>query len=341
MTEYLGSAEVLTYKTRDDVKACVSRGAAWQALSLVMTGAGLVRPVSPEAIAIRTAKGPVELVARGAPLPYPAGDGPAVNRDLRVPETSAAEPLHLRVEVIAAEDERPLLTEVGLLDPPLFAGDELELRYRLDENQKLEVTVAHGKGDDAQTITFEVERPLTNVVSPEAAKLRIEDAEERLRTGEITGVAVVVTMSELAGDYAELGQREKSLEYYARVLRRWRARTPGSSTRWPSCAVSWATTTARRSCFSRRRRYPRGAALSSTWRWPADGATTSAGQSRLSTGRSNAIARGPTWRSAPSSRSGRESRRRRTASSTRRSKPSTLRRPSTTSSWPGLSLRCA
>ena len=219
VAEFFEDAEVLHYQGQDDVKACVSRGAAWQALSLALGGSGLMRPVCPEAIAIRTSQGPVELVPRGASLPFPSNDGTAFNRDLRVPETKIDEALQLRVDVVALPDERPLLTKIGTLDPPVFAEDELELCYSVDENQKLDIAVTHGDGDGAQIIELEVERPLTNVVNPQSKKLHIEETEERLRSGEITGAAVVVTMGMLADDYREVGQREKALEYYSRVLR--------------------------------------------------------------------------------------------------------------------------
>ena len=118
---FLPNARVLTHRNRDDVKACVSRGAAYQAMSLVLFGEGLVQPVCAESLAIQTVKGPMELVAAGTPLPYPAGGESATNTDLRVPETSAKKLLDLRVELVSGTDHRKLGVEFAHLEPP---GDQ-------------------------------------------------------------------------------------------------------------------------------------------------------------------------------------------------------------------------
>ncbi len=217
---FLGGAKVLRYRQRDDVKACVSRGAAYQAMSLALFGEGQVQPVCGEAIAIQTAQGPVELVAAGTPLPHPADGAYASSSALRVPKTASERPLDLRVEVVSGADGRLLGRELALIGPPATKGEPLELRYRLDDNQTLELTVTHRGGGEAQTVAMRFENPLTNVVNPHSTRLRIEETEEQLRTD--TGLdreQKLTRLESLGRDYAELGQREKALAYLMTVLR--------------------------------------------------------------------------------------------------------------------------
>ena len=218
--EFLPDATVLSYGSRDDVKACVSRGAAYQAMSLALFGEGQVQPVCAEPITIRTLKGPVELVAAGTPLPYPADGGFAANHDLRVPKTCGERTLDLRVELLSGADERRLGSQVAFLAPPVTRGDELELRYRFDENQTLQLTVTHRGEEGPQTAGMEFENPLTNVVNPQTVRLRIDETEEELRTNpNLTREQRLAKLERIGSDYAELGQREKALAHLMSVMR--------------------------------------------------------------------------------------------------------------------------
>ena len=51
---FLPNARILTHRNQDDIKSCVSRGAAHQAMSLALFGEGLVQPVCAESLAIQT-----------------------------------------------------------------------------------------------------------------------------------------------------------------------------------------------------------------------------------------------------------------------------------------------
>lgn len=217
---FLPNATVLRYRSRDDVKACVSRGAAYQAMSLALFGEGQVQLVCAEPIAIRTLKGPVELVAAGTPLPHPADGAFAVNHDLRVPKTCTDHTLDLRVELLSGADERRLGGQVALIAPPVTQGDPLELRYRFDENQTLQLTVTHRGEDGPQTVGMQLENPLTNVVNPQTVRLRIDETEEELRTNpSLTRDQKLAKLQQIGADYAELGQREKALAHLMSVMR--------------------------------------------------------------------------------------------------------------------------
>jgi hypothetical protein len=188
-------------------------------MSLVLFGEGLVQPVCAESLAIQTVKGPMELVAAGTPLPYPAAGESATNNDLRVPETSAKKLLDLRVELVSGTDHRKLGVEFAHLEPPVTRGQELELRYRLNENQTLDLRVTHRGAGGPQTFPMTFENPLTNVVNPQTTRIRIEETEEEIRTNNtLTRDQKLAKLHDLGMDYAEIGQREKALAYLKTVL---------------------------------------------------------------------------------------------------------------------------
>ncbi len=98
-------------------------------------------------------------------------------------------------------------------------GERLRLEYRYDENQVLDMQLRMADRRDVPAYSVRLENPLTNVVNPQASKLRIEKTEEDLRTGKIPWDRQSETIAKLADDYAELRQHEKALEYLSRVLR--------------------------------------------------------------------------------------------------------------------------
>lgn len=219
--QFFPRAEVLTYPDRDGVKTCVSRGAASHALALAAFGKGLVQPVCHDEIAVRTASGPVPLVPKGVPLPYPSNGGWAQNRSLAVPETVIAGECELRVEVVAAEDDRKLFGTVWEIPGPVERGSPILLEYRFDENQilHLRARLADGDGDGAGELDEVIENPLTNVVNPQPKRLQIEEMEEDLRTGQVDKADIPDRMAELAELYVEIGQREKGIEFMQRAMR--------------------------------------------------------------------------------------------------------------------------
>jgi tetratricopeptide (TPR) repeat protein len=125
----------------------------------------------------------------------------------------------LRVELVVGEDERLLFSEIWKIPGPITQGDPLLLGYRLDENQVLDLWLKLADAEHGGTFATVLENPLTYMVNPHAKRLMIEQLEEALRTGKIPREAIPETMIELAEAYADLGQREKAVEYLGRVLR--------------------------------------------------------------------------------------------------------------------------
>lgn len=212
-------AEVLSYPDRDSVQTAVARGAALHALALARSGRGLVQPVANDTILLRTEVRLVELIPKGAGLPFPA-EGWARKDCLTVPVTSPKRPVELRVELIAGEGagERPLFRGRWSVPGPVSKGEGMVLEYRYDANQVLELRLrlAAGAGTDAWACA--VENPLTNVVNPQEARLKLDTLEEAIRTGAVPKDEVPGALVEAADLMAELGHRERAFAQLKKVL---------------------------------------------------------------------------------------------------------------------------
>jgi molecular chaperone DnaK (HSP70) len=218
MRDFLPNAQLLTYPDQESIQLAVARGAAYHALSLALFGRSIFQVVCHDRIAIQTAAGPVELVPRGARLPWPSDGGMAQNLALRVPTSAAKKGVELRIELVAGDESRLLLREVIELIG-VKKGDPLLIEYRLDENQVLEFSLRLADQPDARPFETRIENPLSNVVNPHEVRLKIQQTEEELRTGQIAAARVPDVIVQLARDYAELQQIDKALDYLSRALR--------------------------------------------------------------------------------------------------------------------------
>ncbi len=217
--EFFPNAEMLTYDDAEALQTSVARGAAYHALSLALTGEPMVRPVCHDTISINTQSGPVDLIPQGAELPYPADGSFAKAQGLSVPDSSLIKPVDLRVEITAKQDGRTLLKSIWQVPAPVNRGDKVCLEYRLDENQVLDMRMRLSEVPEAKVFTATLQNPLTNVVNPQAARIRIDETEENLRTGRVPKEKQAETIVKLADEYSQLSQNEKALEYLGRVLR--------------------------------------------------------------------------------------------------------------------------
>jgi molecular chaperone DnaK (HSP70)/Tfp pilus assembly protein PilF len=218
MRAFLRNAQLLTYPDQESIQLAVARGAAYHALSLALFGGSIFQVVCHDRIAIQTGAGPIELVPRGAQLPWPAGGGTAQNLSLRVPANAGSKGTDLRVEIVAGDESRLLLREVVRL-VGVKKGDPLCIEYRLDENQVFDFTLRLADQPAARPFEVRIENPLSNVVNPHELRLKIQQTEEDLRTGQIPAARVPDTIVELARNYAELQQIDKALDYLSRALR--------------------------------------------------------------------------------------------------------------------------
>ena len=214
---FFSAARLMRFDDPDLVQTAMARGAAWQALSLALYGRGIIQPIANDSIRIQTLSGPVELIAPGVELPYPADGGWAENTRLVVPETGLTEPVRVRIELRDSHDA-VLACQVWEIGAMVSKGDGLLLRYRMDGNQVLRLQLALAD-EPEEECSFTIENPLTNVVNPNAKRDRIAKLEEQMRTKAIPKVEQRETVQEIALLYADLGQRERALGLLSNLLK--------------------------------------------------------------------------------------------------------------------------
>jgi molecular chaperone DnaK len=214
-------AEILSFATADAMQTAVACGAALNALSLAIQERPVIQPVCQETIALITSNGPFDLVNRGNTLPWPPEGGYREITNLMLPESTLHEPVTVRMEVVAREEagNRILMSELWDIPAPVKAGDRIRLEYRYDENQVLDVRAYHADRGDVKPLKESREHPLTHISNPQVIKLRIEETEERLRTGIIQPQERRDVVMSLAEDCAEIRQYEKAISRLSELLR--------------------------------------------------------------------------------------------------------------------------
>ncbi|MCE5228547.1 Hsp70 family protein [bacterium] len=218
VSEYFGLAEVLSYDSQDDIQTAVAKGAAYHALMLEMCGHGLVRPVCAESVSIKTADEPLELIPRGARLPYPAEGEWSENDSLVVPKGSSRSPLQLHVELVG-EKGQSLFSGVWNMETRPTQGERLVLQYHMDENQIINLRIDTQSNQGHQGFDATIENPLSNIVNPNSKKIRIDELEEQMRSKKMSQAKQEEVVMEIAGLCSELGQRDKSMHLYSQMLR--------------------------------------------------------------------------------------------------------------------------
>lgn len=214
-------SDTLNFETADAMQTAVARGAALNALSLAIQERPIIQPICQETIALATSNGPFDLVPRGGALPWPPEGGYREITNLMLPEDSHGNPVTVRVEVVAREEAglHILMSELWDIPAPVKAGERIRLEYRYDENQVLDVRAFHADRDDVKPLKERREHPLTNISNPQVIKLRIEDTEEKLRTGVIQPSERRNIVMNLAEDCAEIRQYEKAISRLSELLR--------------------------------------------------------------------------------------------------------------------------
>jgi molecular chaperone DnaK (HSP70) len=214
-------AHVMSYATSAGVQTAVARGAAYHAMSLALFGEGIVKPITHDAISLRTNSGLVEIVPKGVELPYPL-DQRSESRDaLAVPESCQQGSLELKIEVVVGPELQLLDSRLWEIPAPVEKGDPLSIEVCLDENQVLHLLL-QSEREGARPFSMRIENPITHVVNPGEVRRRIDETERDLETGAVPPHKVVDALTSLGKDYAEIGFREKGLDRLQRALRRLR-----------------------------------------------------------------------------------------------------------------------
>jgi molecular chaperone DnaK len=221
LKEGFEKAEILSFVNADAMQTAVARGAALNALSLAIQERPIIQPVCQETIALVTNNGPFDLVKRGSTLPWPPEGGYKELTNLMLSESSLDKAVTVRVEIVALEEmgQHILMSELWDIPAPVKAGEKIRLEYRYDENQVLDVRAFHADRGDVKPLKERREHPLTHISNPQVIKLRIEDTEEKLRTGIIQPQERRSIVMNLAEDCAEIRQYEKAIAKLTELLR--------------------------------------------------------------------------------------------------------------------------
>ena len=214
LAAYFTAARMLTYEDRKDAQLAVARGASLQALALAANGRGIIEPAAQDDIYLRTSGEDIQLIPRGAPLPYPA-EGVASIDALSVPAGALDAPLHLAVELVAGQERRPLFRDTWLL-AMVAQGTPLRLEYSYDENQVFALELKLANMPESLPYQATMENPLSHVVNPNQAQEEIDRLEEEYRGDNSKAEELIPKIAELC---SELGQHEKAVGLMRTLLR--------------------------------------------------------------------------------------------------------------------------
>ena len=217
VARFFSASVILAHGDRQSTQIAVARGAAYNALSLALTGKSILEPVASENLYLSAEGGPIELIRQGVAVPYPSSDNRwAENTELTVPET--ADFTDLRVEVVAGSERRAVFFETWTGIPVANRGDPLLLRYRYDEHQVLHLEMSLADRPGLPAFSGTIENPMSHVENPHAARKRIDETEEKIRTRSIRPSHSV--LYSLARDYSELNQPDKAIHFLTAALSR-------------------------------------------------------------------------------------------------------------------------
>jgi tetratricopeptide (TPR) repeat protein len=122
--------------------------------------------------------------------------------------------------VLAGDEKRLINSRIWEIATPVIEGEPLVLEVCFDENQILHVEMRVARETGELPFVEQIENPITHVINPSERRIRIEETEEELRTGEVPEARVPEVLVDLAQDYFDIGQRERALQYFRRALTR-------------------------------------------------------------------------------------------------------------------------
>lgn len=199
-----------------DMQTSVSRGAAWNSLFKYLTGKPLIQPVLHEGIdLLTTEKRHLLLIPSQTQLPYPE-DGSFAKVKLLVPSGKLFID-KLRLEVIGQSDGQTIFNEVWTLPESAMPGAEITMEYQLTAGKQLRCR-AYLTDNPEDVFDLITENPLINIRNPHSVRLKIEEAEEKLRNKGGGGAEDRDNFVQVARWYAELNQREKALDFLRTAL---------------------------------------------------------------------------------------------------------------------------
>jgi hypothetical protein len=209
---FFSRAEILRFPEHSRTLSGVARGAALHSFFLHAIGRPLLRPITSESLGILTQEGGyVELVPRGAEVPYPADGKAARSSSLVVPRD-----LMKSVQiVVAAEGPERVLGVEHLTVPTMFSGGEpIDLAVRLDGNKLLTVEATMPNHEGARC-EVRLENPLCPPDAGSARQREIAELEDLVARAQARGgnpAGIADSLERLALLYYEEDKYEKAID---------------------------------------------------------------------------------------------------------------------------------
>jgi len=207
-------ATVLTYADPLDAQRCVGRGAAYQALLLAAFGSSPLQPTTGDELCVRTTAGPKVIVPANSKLPFPADGSWCEVEGLAMSEGAESGSVALAVEFLSGN--RELHSQVQQIPAPVAKGEPIDLKVRIDENQRLMIRLEIQAAGQKQTLDVDLDNPFSVTANPNADRDRIMELEELIPIApKAKGQKM---LRELAGLHFELKEYERARQLLEGLL---------------------------------------------------------------------------------------------------------------------------
>ena len=207
-----GSAQLISCGSGAVLQGAIARGAALQALALAGTGAPLIASVTSQAVGLQTRQGMMKLADAGVHLPA-CSDKPL---RLFAPEDSQQRAVEIAVEV--GDGNRVSGRSMWSLPAPVRKGEALDLSWKLDENQCLELDLVRADHADTDPFHHRFVAPVSHVDQGQIARCRMLEREQAIRDGRVTRDELGNAFTSIARDAASLGEDEKALHFVSLAI---------------------------------------------------------------------------------------------------------------------------
>ena len=216
MENYFRQEVVGCFNDQLDMQTAVARGAAWNSLFKNLINHPLIQPILHEGIDLLTTdKKHFTLIPSQTQLPYPA-DGSYAKVKLIVPRGKLFID-ELRLEVVGQAEGQSVFNEIWQLPESASPGDEITMEYRVTSGKQFQCRAYLAQSSES-IFDMTTENPLVNVLNPHSIRIKIEEAEEKLRHKGGGNSEDRDTFVQIARWYAELNQREKALDFLRNAL---------------------------------------------------------------------------------------------------------------------------
>ncbi|MBS0557737.1 MAG: Hsp70 family protein [Proteobacteria bacterium] len=212
LRKHFPDARVFSCGSGEALQGAIARGAALQALALAATGKPLIAPVTSSAVGLQTNQGVLHLVDAGTSIPA------ACSKPLRLlaPQDSASRPVEIAVEV--GDGHRVSGRSMWSLPAPVRAGEPLDLTWKLDENQCLELELVRSDHADTEPFHHRFIAPITHIDQGQIARCRMLEREQSIRDGRVSKRELGDAFIALGRDASTLGENEKALHFISLAI---------------------------------------------------------------------------------------------------------------------------